>query len=314
MNRILLVLLFLQTSFAMDSSIEAALRCIEKKKMNVLAVEKIDGKVYARGWFSRTKNNICYVVTHGAPFFEIKKNCSFEEKHWFKKIEDIEPHNKFNRLSGMGRKGLLVALQNDSGDSVYVIEKNKVLWSCPLEKDDDLAFQFLDKNRLIVSILNRKKRDDAPIMLLDNKCQWTLFEKNARLHKARLYHTEQTTGSRFIVYRIKHEPYLVFFFLFYNKHWGTSSSFGISVSTRNIACGITDYITDYEIDNSKKMIKCIKWTGCNFVEEILPHKIDFLHADDCLCSCSHAAERLFPCGEGICVQNYETRKIEILVE
>ena len=150
MNRILLVLLFLQTSFAMDSSIEAALRCIEKKKMNVLAVEKIDGKVYARGWFSRTKNNICYVVTHGAPFFEIKKNCSFEEKHWFKKIEDIEPHNKFNRLSGMGRKGLLVALQNDSGDSVYVIEKNKVLWSCPLEKDDDLAFQFLDKNRLIV--------------------------------------------------------------------------------------------------------------------------------------------------------------------
>ena len=314
MNRILLILLFLQTSFAMDSSIEAALRCIEKKKMNVLAVEKIDGKVYARGWFSRTKDNVCYRITHDAPFFEIKKNCSFEEKHWFKKIEDIEPHNKLNRLSGMGRKGLLVALQNYNGDSVYVIEKNKVLWACPLEKDDDFVFEFLDKNRLMVSTQNSRKGDGAPIKLLDNKCQWTLFEKNARLHKARLYHTEQTTGSRFVDYRIKHEPYLVFFDSLYNKHWGTSSSFGISVSTRNIACGITDYMTDYELDNSKKMIKCIKWTGSNFVEEILPHKIDFVRADGCLCSCSHAAERLFPCGEGICMQNYETRKIKILVE
>ena len=57
----------------------------------------------------------------------------------------------------MGRKGLLVALQNYNGDSVYVIEKNKVLWACPLEKDDDFVFEFLDKNRLMVSTQNSRK-------------------------------------------------------------------------------------------------------------------------------------------------------------
>ena len=45
MKRIFLTLLFLQASFAADPSIEAALKCIEKKKMDVHAVEKINGKV-----------------------------------------------------------------------------------------------------------------------------------------------------------------------------------------------------------------------------------------------------------------------------
>lgn len=304
-KRIFLVLLFLQASFAMDSSIEAALRCIEKKKMDVHAVEKIDGKVYARGRFYPADEETCDIISSVAPVFEIKKNCNFEKKDWFKKIEDIEPQ----RLLSIGRKGLLVALQNNSGDSISVIEKNKVLWSCPLEKDGNAAFQFLDKNRLMVSIKDRRNGDSASIELLDNKCQWTLLEKKASL----LSIDKNTSDSRFLYYAIKHKPYIIFYDSLYNKHWGTSSSFKFNVSTRDIACGITDYITDDETNNSKKMIKCIKWTGGYFVEEILPHKIDIPNSNRCLCAC-RTAERLLPCGEGICVQNYKTKKIEILVK
>ena len=45
----------------------------------------------------------------------------------------------------------------------------------------------------------------------------------------------------------------------------------------------------------------------------LPHKVDIPDSEGCLCACPWA-ERLFPCGDGICVQNYETKKIEILVD
>ena len=49
------------------------------------------------------------------------------------------------------------------------------------------------------------------------------------------------------------------------------------------------------------------------MEFTLPHKVDNPPEDDSLCACPWA-ERLFPCGNGICVQNYETKKIEILVD
>ena len=161
----------------------------------------------------------------------------------------------------------------------------------------------------MVSIRDGGNGDGDSIGVLNNKCQWTLFDKKARLP----YIYTETSSSRFLYYEIKHKPYIIFYDSLYNRHWGTSSSFYIYVSTRNIACGYADYNTDYETDNSKKLIKCIKWTGNNFVEETLPHKVDVPDSEGCLCACPWA-ERLFPCGDGICVQNYETKKIEILVD
>ncbi len=298
MRILFLCLLFLQVSFAMDPSIEAALKCIEKKKMDVHAVEKINGKVYARGWFIPADDDACgYKTVSGSSVFEIKNNCVIEKKDWFKEVEKVE------------KKGLLGAFQNGSEDSVIVIEKNKILWSCPFEKVGSRVFRFLDKNRLMVSIEDGGNGTGDSIGILDNECRWTLFDKKARLP----YIYSETSDSRFLYYEIKHKPYIVIYDSLYNRHWGTSSSFYIYVSTRNIACGYADYNTDYETDNSKKLIKCIKWTGNNFVEETLPHKVDVPDSEGCLCACPWT-ERLFPCGDGICVQNYETKKIKILVD
>lgn len=294
MKKILLFFVFFQMSFAMDPSIEAALKCIEKKKMDVHAVEKINGKVYARGWFIPADDDACdYKTVSGSSVFEIKNNCVIEKKDWFKEVEKVE------------KKGLLGAFRNSSEDSVIVIEKNKILWSCPFEKVGSRVFRFLDKNRLMVSIRDGGNGDGDSIGVLNNKCQWTLFEKKARLP----YIYSATSSSRFLDYELKHKPYIVIYDSLYNKYWGTSSSFYTYVSTRNIACGYDDDKTD----SSKALIKCIKWTGNNFVEETLPHKVDVPDSEGCLCACPWA-ERLFPCGDGICVQNYETKKIEILVD
>ena len=298
MRILFLCLLFLQVSFAMDPSIEAALKCIEKKKMDVHAVEKINGKVYARGWFIPADDDACdYKTVSGSSVFEIKNNCVIEKKDWFKEVKKVE------------KKGLLGAFRNSSEDSVIVIEKNKILWSCPFEKVGSRVFRFLDKNRLMVSIRDGGNGAGDSIGILDNECRWTLFDKKARLP----YIYSETSDSRFLYYEIKHKPYIVIYDSLYNRHWGTSSSFYIYVSTRNIACGYADYNTDYETDNSKKLIKCIKWTGNNFVEETLPHKVDVPDSKGCLCACPWA-ERLFACGDGICVQNYQTKKIKILVD
>ena len=295
MKKILLIFVFFQMSFAMDPSVEAALKCIEKKKMDVHAVEKINGKVYARGWFIPADDDACdYKTVSGSSVFEIKNNCVIEKKDWFKKVEDIK------------RKGLLGAFRNSSEDSVIVVEKNKILWSCPLKTDGTLEFQFLDKTRLMVSIEDGGNGEGDSIGVLNNKCQWALFEKEARLP----YIYSATSSSRFLDYELKQDkPYIVFFDSLYNNHWGTSSSFYTYVSTRNIACGYDDDKTD----SSKALIKCIKWTGNNFVEETLPHKVDVPDSEGCLCACPWT-ERLFPCGDGICVQNFETKKIEILVD
>ncbi|WP_143153050.1 hypothetical protein [Fibrobacter sp. UWP2] len=294
MKKILLIFVFFQMSFAMDPSIEAALKCVEKKKMDVHAVEKINGKVYARGWFVPADDDACdYKTVSGSSVFEIKNNCVIEKKDWFKEVEKVE------------KKGLLGAFRNSSEDSVIVIEKNKILWSCPFEKVGSRVFRFLDKNRLMVSIEDGGNGDGDSIGVLDNKCQWTLFEKKARLP----YIYSATSSSRFLDYELKHKPYIVIYDSLYNKYWGTSSSFYTYVSTRNIACGYDDD----KMDSSKALIKCIKWTGNNFVEETLPHKVDVPDSEGCLCACPWT-ERLFPCGDGICVQNYETKKIEILVD
>ena len=183
MKKILLIFVFFQMSFAMDPSIGAALKCVEKKKMDVHAVEKINGKVYARGWFVPADDDACdYKTVSGSSVFEIKNNCVIEKKDWFKEVKKVE------------KKGLLGAFRNSSEDSVIVIEKNKILWSCPFEKVGSRVFRFLDKNRLMVSIRDGGNGDGDSIGVLNNRCQWTLFEKKARLP----YIYSATSSSRFL--------------------------------------------------------------------------------------------------------------------
>ena len=287
------ILLFFQTSFAMDSLIDEALKCIEKKKMDVHSIERINGKIYAISWLVPANHKSCeYKTDYGTMVFEYKRNCIFEKKNWLKNVNNLK------------RKGLLAAVQNNNEDSVIVSDKDKVLWSCPLKTDDILVFQFLDKNRLMVSFEDGGNGEGDSIGVLNNKCQWTLFERKARLP----YMYSSTFSSQFLHYEIMRKPYIVFYDSLYNKHWGTSSLFYIYVSTRTIACGYDD-----GANSSKALIKCIEWTGDHFVEKTLPHKVDIPDSEDCLCACSWT-ERLFPCGDGICVQNYETKKIEILID
>ena len=47
-RKIFLVLVLFQMSFAMDPSIVKVLGCLEKKRMSVISVEKIDGKIYVK--------------------------------------------------------------------------------------------------------------------------------------------------------------------------------------------------------------------------------------------------------------------------
>jgi len=86
MRILFLCLLLLQVSFAMDPSIEAALRCIEKKKFDAFSVEKIDGKVYAGGMFIPDDDDACgYKTVSGSSVFEIKNNCIIEKKRLVQK-------------------------------------------------------------------------------------------------------------------------------------------------------------------------------------------------------------------------------------
>lgn len=81
MNIVLLVLLLFQVSFAMDSSVMEVLKCAEIKKMDVFAVEKIDGRVYATGWFVRSGHDPCRNKTdYGSSVFEYKKIVFFKKK------------------------------------------------------------------------------------------------------------------------------------------------------------------------------------------------------------------------------------------
>lgn len=294
MNIVLLVLLLFQVSFAMDSSVMEVLKCAEIKKMDVFAVEKIDGRVYATGWFVRSGHDPCRNKTdYGSSVFEYKKNCVFQEKNWFKNIYEVR------------RMGLLGAMLNSNQDSIIVSEMNSVLWSCPLKTENLSDFYILDKNRLMIGFEEGELGDGDSIGLLNSNCQWTLVEKKGKLPS--IY--SATSDSRYIHYYLKQdEPYIVFLDSLYGHHWGTLSSFYIYVSTRKIACGYADDCAD----QSKSLIKCIEWTGFNFVEKVLPHKVNVPeHYSPFACPWT---ERLFPCGGGICSQNFESKKIEILVD
>lgn len=296
MKKLFLIFALVQMSFAMDPSVEAALKCIEKKKMDVHAVEKIDGKVYARGGVGSDRNSDRVVHDNRETVFEYKKGCSFQKRQYLRKFDDQ-------------RKGLLSAMQNDSRDSIKVLRQNSVLWSCSKENRRFLDFRIVNQSKLLVGCSNTCDS----LWLLDDKCQWTFFETNAKMP----FHFFNIDGvnSRFFYYEIgkRRTPYIVVFDSLWSKHWGTSLSFLVNASTRTVACGLDFFKNPDDTEENRWLVKCVRWTGNNFVEFTLPHKVDTPPEDDSLCACP-LPERLFPCGDGICVQNYETKKIEILVD
>lgn len=293
MKKFFLFFVFFQIPFAMDSSVEKVLRCLEKKQLSVLSVDKIDRKIYVKGEKIDEKkivNRIVLPSSRDVPFLEYKGGCSFQEKYYLEDIIDVQ------------RIGVLGAGLNDRQDSIIVLKKDSVLWSCS---------QRIESNLIDIQILDQSTVMFIPVFfdslwLLNDKCQWTLFESKVQ----KTFYHNVGANSRFVPYCLgkQRTPYTVVFDSLRNKHWGTSLSFRINASTRNVACGYDFSEDPDDTGQNRWLVKCVKWTGSNFVEFILPHKVH-------VWSQNHSvAERLFPCGDGICSQNFETKKIKILID
>jgi len=308
-RKIFLVLVLFQASFAMDPSIEKVLRCLEKKRMSVISVEKIDGKIYVKKETGKESDVIGPAAFDpGVSILEYKQDCLFQERDYLKGVKHSQ------------RKGLLGAKKNSTRDSIIVVKKNKVLWSCPLggKKVEDIS--VLDQSKLVVGCSGDFDRDMIDTLwLLDDKCRWTLFEPNANMNPhgfavdCTLFHDKFVASSRFLSYYIGNRtPYTVVFDSSWNRHWGTSLSFWVNASVRDVGCG---YHYDYDYFNNtddtdpyRWVVKCARWTGNNFVEFTLPYEVRDKHERHPVLGL------LFPCGDGICVQDSETKKIEVLVD
>ena len=274
--------------------------------MSVISVEKIDGKIYVKKETGKESDVIGPAAFDlGVSILEYKQDCLFQERDYLKGVKHSQ------------RKGLLGAKKNSTRDSIIVLKRNKVLWSCPLggKKVEDIS--VLDQSKLVVGCSDDFGERDVidTLWLLDDKCRWTLFEPNAKMNPegfvddCTVFPDKFGASSRFLSYYIgNRDPYTVVFDSLRNKHWGTSLSFRINASTRNVACGYDFSEDPDDTGQNRWLVKCVKWTGSNFVEFILPHKVH-------VWSQNHSvAERLFPCGDGICSQNFETKKIKILID
>lgn len=71
----------------MDSSVEKVLRCLEKKQLSVLSVDKIDRKIYVKGEKIDEKkfvNRIVLPSSRDVPFLEYKGGVFFSRKVLFR--------------------------------------------------------------------------------------------------------------------------------------------------------------------------------------------------------------------------------------
>lgn len=310
-RKIFLVLLLFQVSFAMDPSIVKVLGCLEKKRMSVLSVEKIDGKIYVKG--NQPSSMEMIVVDDktfdvGESVFEYKKDCLFQEKNYLDGVKHRQ------------RKGLLGATKNSNRDSIVVLKKNKVLWSCPQEKRNVADIRVLDQSKLVISCSNIRDLGDT-LWLLDDKCRWTLFEPDAKIYPygfvvgGTVFPDNIGASSQFLTYSIgklthveghavgiRQSSYTVAFDSSWNRHWGTSLSFWVSASVRNVGCGYHYFKNPDDTDQNLWVVKCARWTGNNFVEFTLPYEVRDRNEH------YPVLGTLFPCGDGICVQNRETKK------
>ena len=309
-RKIFLVLVLFQMSFAMDPSIVKVLGCLEKKRMSVISVEKIDGKIYVKKETCKESDVIGPAAFDpGVSILEYKQDCLFQERDYLKGVKHSQ------------RKGLLGAKKNSTRDSIIVVKKNKAIWSCPLggKKVEDIS--VLDQSKLVVGCSDDFGERDFidTLWLLDDKCRWTLFEPNAKMNPegfvddCTVFPDKFGASSRFLSYYIgNRDPYTVVFDSSWNRHWGTSLSFWVNASVRDVGCG---YHYDYDYFNNtddtdpyRWVVKCARWTGNNFVEFTLPYEVRDKHERHPVLGL------LFPCGDGICVQDRETKKIEVLVD
>ena len=283
------LLFFVQISFAIDSLIEDALRCIEKRKLEVFSVEKINGKIYINGEFETDSLIVdnCYLrFQNHTSIFEYKKKCH------------VRKIRLSNETSYSHKKGLIDARLTLFRDSIVVRESDSVLWSCPMEKNVP-HIEILNKHKLMIY-------DDQGIWLLDNKCRKTIFEQESQLSMP--YNVSSKT--RFISYYLPKQknPYIVLFDSSFEKYWGTVSSFHIDASVHNVACGYDLDENPDDTSQNKWLVKCVEWTGNAFFEKIISDNVN-VSDDQC-----PVAERLFPCDEGICSQDFKTKKIKVLIE
>jgi hypothetical protein len=157
----------------MDPSVVKVLGCLEKKRMSVISVEKIDGKIYVKKETGKESDVIGPAAFDlGVSILEYKQDCLFQERDYLKGVKHSQ------------RKGLLGAKKNSTRDSIIVVKKNKVLWSCPLggKKVEDIS--VLDQSKLVVGCSDDFGERDFidTLWLLDDKCRWTLFEPNAKMN------------------------------------------------------------------------------------------------------------------------------------
>lgn len=305
-RKIFLPLVFFQMSFAMDPSIVKVLGCLEKKRMSVISVEKIEGKIYVKKETGKESDVIGPAAFDpGVSILEYKQDCLFQERDYLKGVKHSQ------------RKGLLGAKKNSTRDSIIVLKKNKVLWSCPLGGKKVENISVLDQSKLVVGCSDDFGERDFidTLWLLDDKCQWTLFEPNANMNPlgfavdCTLFHDKFVASSRFLSYYIgKRDPYTVVFDSSWNRHWGTSLSFWVNASARDVGCGYYYFTDPDDTDQNGWVVKCARWTGNNFVEFTLPYEVRDRNES------RPVQGLLFPCGDGICVQDRETKKIEVLVD
>ena len=284
----LIILAFFYITYARDYSVNNAIKCLEKKQMDVFSIEEINGIIYVVGTFNFDKDVCSLKNRRKSSIYEYKKNCVLQEMDYLRNL-------LYN-----DRKGLYGAIQNKKKDSIIVYEKNTVLWACPQRLPKYfIKIHVLDKNLLVID-----SKDS--LWLLNNKCQWTLFEQNVGLP---FFHSVGK-NSRFLSYYLgkQRNSYIVVFDSLLNNYWGTTLSFPTNVSTRDIACGYDFFENPDDTDQNKWFVKCVKWTENLFEDFSLSHRVNVL---DHRCP---IAEHLFPCGNWICSQNYETKKIKILVK
>ena len=305
-RKIFLVLVLSQMSFALDPSIVKVLGCLEKKRMSVISVEKIDGKIYVKKETGKESDVIGPAAFDpGVSILEYKQDCLFQERDYLKGVKHSQ------------RKGLLGAKKNSTRDSIIVVKKNKAIWSCPLGGKKVENISVLDQSKLVVGCSDDFGERDFidTLWLLDDKCRWTLFEPNANMNPlgfavdCTLFHDKFVASSRFLSYYIgKRDPYTVVFDSSWNRHWGTSLSFWVNTSARDVGCGYYYFTDPDDTGQNGWVVKCARWTGNNFVEFTLPYEVRDRNES------RPVQGLLFPCGDGICVQDRETKKIEVLVD
>jgi len=96
----LIILAFFYITYARDYSVNNAIKCLEKKQMDVFSIEEINGIIYVVGTFNFDKDVCSLKNRRKSSIYEYKKNCVLQEMDYLRNL-------LYN-----DRKGLFGAIQN----------------------------------------------------------------------------------------------------------------------------------------------------------------------------------------------------------